>query len=107
MTKCKSCGSELKNTPGRRQKEFCNSTCRSKFWYAVNKAPKKEAIVNVVDLSKPNKGVKDLSKKPVETNYSVDTRPKTLDELKKLCPAELTDFDRSEWIANERQKFGI
>lgn len=33
--------------------------------------------------------------------------PKTLDELKALCPAELTGLDRSEWIRTERQKYGI
>jgi hypothetical protein len=42
-----------------------------------------------------------------KTNNSTDTRPKTLDELKKLCPAELEGFDRSKWIATERQKYGI
>jgi hypothetical protein len=42
-----------------------------------------------------------------ETNYSIDMPPKTLDELKSRCPAELTGLDRSEWIRTERQKYGI
>lgn len=33
--------------------------------------------------------------------------PRTLDELKRLCPANLTGWDRSEWIRAERQKYGI
>lgn len=33
--------------------------------------------------------------------------PKTLDQLKALCPKELTGFDRSDWIRTERQKYGI
>lgn len=33
--------------------------------------------------------------------------PKSLDELKAMCPTELKGFDRSEWIATERQKYGI
>lgn len=33
--------------------------------------------------------------------------PKTLDELKKLCPKELTGLDRSAWISLQRQKYGI
>lgn len=37
----------------------------------------------------------------------VSGAPKTLDELKSLCPAGLTGLDRSEWIRNERQKYGI
>lgn len=31
----------------------------------------------------------------------------SLGQLKGLCPKELTGFDRSQWIANERQKYGI
>jgi hypothetical protein len=33
--------------------------------------------------------------------------PTTLDELKAMCPPELTGLDRSEWIRTERQKYGI
>jgi hypothetical protein len=59
--------------------------------------------------------IKDLTKstsvlKPQEqpkTNFSIDTRPKTLDELKSRCPAELKGIDRSLWISEERQKYGI
>lgn len=42
-----------------------------------------------------------------KTNNSIGARPRTLDELKRLCPAELEGFDRSKWIATERQKYGI
>lgn len=35
------------------------------------------------------------------------SKPLSLDELKKLCPPELTGFDRSHWISTERQKYGI
>lgn len=34
-------------------------------------------------------------------------KPKNLDQLKLLCPKELTGFDRSEWIRNERLKYNI
>ena len=30
---CKSCGKELTDTPGKRKKQFCNSTCRSNYWH--------------------------------------------------------------------------
>lgn len=63
--------------------------------------------VNVHDLNKPNKEVKDLSKIPSKSNFSIDTRPKTLEELKKICPPDLTGFDRSEWISQNRVKYGI
>lgn len=36
-----------------------------------------------------------------------NTNPKNLDQLKLLCPKELTGFDRSEWIRTERLKYSI
>lgn len=34
-------------------------------------------------------------------------KPETLAQLKTLCPIELTGFEKSQWIATERQKYGI
>ena len=34
-------------------------------------------------------------------------KPRSLDELKSLCPAELTGLDRSEWIRTKRMEYGI
>lgn len=62
-------------------------------------APKVKNLTKPTNVLKPHEEAK--------TNFSIDTTPKTLDELKSLCPAELTGFDRSAWIANERQKYGI
>jgi len=42
-----------------------------------------------------------------EAPMVVKRDPKTLEELKSRCPAELTGLDRSQWIAKERQKYGI
>lgn len=84
--------------------------------YGEKKFPVSDAEIKAVSTKENKKTViKDLTKptlvlKPKEqpkTNFSIDTRPKTLDELKKLCPAELEGFDRSKWIATERQKYGI
>lgn len=33
--------------------------------------------------------------------------PKTLQELKDLCPKELTGLERSQWIANKRQEYRL
>jgi len=42
------------------------------------------------------------------TNIKIaGSSPKTLDELKALCPKDLKGFERSEWIAKERQKYNI
>lgn len=59
----------------------------------------------IADLTQPTPALK--PQEQPKTNFSINTAPKTLDELKSLCPAELTGFDRSAWIAKERQKYGI
>lgn len=43
-SKCPKCGKELKQTPGKRAKVFCNSTCRSGYWAKNNK---KEVVKEV------------------------------------------------------------
>lgn len=62
-----------------------------------------DTVVN--DVTKPTSVLK--PQEQPKTNFSIDTKPKTLDELKKLCPAELEGLDRSKWISTERQKYGI
>jgi hypothetical protein len=65
-------------------------------------------------------GSVDFSKKAANESYDSPRRdfqdeyhkapiskPRTLDELKALCPPELTGFDKSNWISIERQKYGI
>lgn len=37
MVYCKECNATLMVVEGRRKKEFCNSTCRSKFWKKKDK----------------------------------------------------------------------
>jgi hypothetical protein len=69
------------------------------------KTVKEEKRPIVTDLTKPT-GVLKPQEQP-KTNFTVDTRPKTLDELKSRCPADLKGIDRSIWISTERQKYGI
>lgn len=38
---------------------------------------------------------------------NMEAVPKTLDELKDLCPPELKGLDRSAWISEQRQKYSI
>lgn len=69
------------------------------------RVPKEEKRPIVTDLTKPT-NVLQPQEQP-KANYSINTKPKTLDELKALCPKELTGIDRSMWISTERQKYGI
>ena len=43
----------------------------------------------------------------LEEKQLPDGSPRNLDELKKMCPKELSGFDRSEWVSTQRQKYGI
>lgn len=40
---CKNCGEKLENVSGKRQKEFCNGTCRSNYWQKQARIKKKGA----------------------------------------------------------------
>jgi len=72
----------------------------------------RSAIYEFLDTipAKVHTKVKKPPLKPKEQskdNITPDSRPKTLDELKKLCPTNLEGLERSSWISKERQKYGI
>ena len=70
------------------------------------KAPKEEKRPIVTDLTKSTSVLR--PQEQPKTSFTTNTKPRTLDELKALCPAEITDkFDRANWVSTERQKYGI
>ena len=76
MKNCQLCGKELIHVEGRKQKSFCDTNCRNKYFYAQRKVlvevGKKSMEVVVNDLTKPE------IIKPVNTpttNYSINTLP--------------------------------
>jgi hypothetical protein len=69
---CKNCEKYIKQTEGRRKKEYCNNTCRSNFWYGKNK--KGQPIV-----AAPPQKVYDAPKLP--DNFTHD-EPLSFDRLK-------------------------
>jgi len=128
MENCKHCSKPLKHVPGRKQKSFCNPNCRNKYFYAERKKIIEAAKAALIPLPSAYVTVKkvgvltkdgtakplipktpkvDAPIKPVHEVLGSHMRPRNLDELKKLCPPELTGFDRSAWISTERQKYGI
>jgi hypothetical protein len=73
--KCKNCDKELEQTVGKREKIFCNSTCRSNFWQKnKKKSAKKEVIKNEIVEIKPNDtpkmAVVEIAAKPKEQKLS-------------------------------------
>lgn len=83
-------------TPGRRAKQFCNSTCRSKFWYGMNVKNKESVRVEIKDLTKPTNQLK--PKTQPKTNYSINTAS----EQKNEPPAFKNEIERMFW--EEKQK---
>lgn len=64
MGKCKFCDKWVTQPEGKKKKEFCNSTCRSNYWYGKNKKGKSEVVVaapqEVYDAPKlPDNFIKD------------------------------------------------
>ena len=54
MSKCLNCNKPLAQTPGKRPRKFCNSTCRSNYWQKQSRikvSKPKEPIQNVVQAA--------------------------------------------------------
>lgn len=78
--KCLECKKDLEQTPGKRTKQFCNSTCRSNYWQkskrkvkeAANKKDKgwvlKFAKAAYKEINKKESG-SDLAKKAANISY--------------------------------------
>lgn len=49
---CLNCDKELVQMPGKRAKQFCNSTCRSNYWQKEKRASKKTSG-NQVEKKEP------------------------------------------------------
>lgn len=64
--KCLECEKELTNLDGKRPKQFCNSTCRSKYWH------KKKRELNIKSKKTTRKKDRKTELPPIdsETNIS-------------------------------------
>lgn len=97
---CKYCNEPMDAKTTR--KEFCSVKCKV-YWHRDNEAAKEV-------VKEEKKKSKEEEKAPSNIKVNLDDvkkRPKTLDELKAMCPPELTGLDKSGWVATERQKYGI
>lgn len=99
MNECKECGKVLTHFEGRRKKEFCNSTCRSKFWQKSQKnrksiqqivkeknfvEKKERAFVDLVVL-----GSAEVKLEPPKPQNP----PKTYDQLLKMAKEGVNNMD--------------
>ncbi len=110
---CDECGNEILQISGKRAKKFCDSTCRSNFWQKKQRIMKKVAENNKPENKKRileernTVSVKNFNQPEPPSNFSIDTRPKNLMELKAICPHKEGTDERRVWIAEERQKYSI
>ena len=115
--KCKNCNKELVQIPGKRGKQFCNSTCRSNYWQKSKRSTDNliKPTLKIIDLTKPTGEIKPHEQP--KTNFAINTTTKSenlakIDELEKeLVTVPDNNYfgrQRRKWIENEirRLKYG-
>ena len=85
--RCKYSKCNKRFTPLNPKGVFCSDKCRVYYHREFDK-----------NNAAPTPASKKTAKKSV---------PKTLDEVKALCPANLKGLERSSWIASKRQQYSI
>jgi len=109
--KCLECGNSVAQTPGRRKKEYCGSTCRSLHWKKKQQAgkskrspgrPKKE-VVNGVDIQSKIAEVK--AKLPQRPALRGNTESSPEEYMGHKIPAGLKGIDLSIWKAEIKENY--
>tara|TARA_R110000868_G_scaffold90367_1_gene250994 strand:+ start:354 stop:668 length:315 start_codon:yes stop_codon:yes gene_type:complete len=97
---CKYCGEKLEAKTTRR--EFCSNKCKV-YWHRESAA----TIEYVPNFSPTSKANIEKFEAVFKKEFDKVATPKTLDQLKAICPKELTGFEKSTWISVNRLKYGI
>lgn len=107
------CGNEF--TPKNAKGIYCGPNCRSNHHYSLYGKNSKKSVQEQPKALEPAKKPVKASVKPVKkkavakpkvSGKPVQNAPKTLDELKSMCPHK-SGLDRSAWIAENRVKYGL
>lgn len=99
MKKCKHCEKEFK--PKNPKGKFCSDKCR--VYFSRKKSVSIDYTPPVIYTSKKNM---EKIKEVFEAAGKIIT-PKTLDQLKAMCPHPPNSDERRIWVSAERQKYGI
>lgn len=77
---CLNCDTPLEQIKGKREKQFCNSTCRSNYWQKAKRKQEKDAPPDkrIKDLTKPSNVVIPITQKPAKTNHVINTTQKNI-----------------------------
>ena len=93
------------------EEDYQRASEREKYWIYYFLESGHPLTNREKDYPKPGED-KNTKKEPIkkvekEESGSVTVWPKTLSELKELCPPDLSGFDRSLWISNKRIEYGV
>jgi hypothetical protein len=91
---CRDCKKYVEQTPGKRAKEFCNSTCRSNFWQKEDRKKK---------VSNPKAQIKYLNENTSTVSNKTKPAPKIkipIDTAKKENRS-LNQAERPQRLPNE------
>lgn len=111
---CKNCDRPLKQTPSKRRKEFCDTTCRSNYW---QKERRKNAAQVAKSSSAPKKSKKVAKKTVKKKLHSPKTKPIQLESPKAAAsnsdqnlfmgepvPMDKTGIDLTIWKAEVKER---
>lgn len=86
---CKSCGRSVQLIPGRRQREFCNPTCRQRYHRAKQKSSQQHDQAQIIEELRAENA--DLRARVVELEQLVAARPAKKKQREPL-PDALTEW---------------
>lgn len=86
MTECLNCGKIIQQTPGKRKRQFCNSTCRSNYW-------QKASRVKIVAPPEDKYDSPEISKNTIQDEHPQWQEPKSsITDM--LAAAEKEEFSK-------------
>lgn len=118
MKPCLNCGTQVPQTPGRRQKKFCSDECRQKKWQKDQQELRAHIKANGIDYytaAKSESGhpaeAVGLPKAPEMSpydRYRYDiAHANSIDEIKKLVGLAQKDSELTGWQKEQVKKIGI
>lgn len=106
---CLNCNKELEQIKGKRERKFCNSTCRSNFWQKENrknKLPLPKDYVEMKDIRiSENILHTDTIKENIEVIDNSEIEKQIAEIKEEKIPAERdTPFGKKIWSAEQEKR---
>ena len=92
MSNCLNCNEPLEKTPGKKEKQFCNVSCRSSYWQKKKRAEQSAAPFQETVVQARKTEPAPLPPQPRQR------------ELPPVMPPGLTPTQQQAWKAEQRKK---